>query len=118
MNMDEIETMLAPGGKFEPTEAVEHSDTISIMLMSFPPPAFRQHQSVATGRLIAIRRRTPWPRPICGAIFRISISGRRRHRSLRSMPRKAKTGKRVQGTDRAACAPRATAATRPYMKTE
>ncbi|MGB6707958.1 MAG: hypothetical protein WBE94_22950, partial [Pseudolabrys sp.] len=36
MNMDEIETMLAPGGKFEPAEAVEHSDTISIMLMSFP----------------------------------------------------------------------------------
>src|ERR1700755_44411 len=36
MNMDEIETMLAPGGKFEAAEAVEHADTISIMLLSFP----------------------------------------------------------------------------------
>ena len=47
MNMDEIETMLAPGGKFEPAEAVEHSDTISIMLMSFPhlfPPSTNQWQ--------------------------------------------------------------------------
>jgi cytochrome c556 len=36
MNMDMVEGMLAPGGKFEPVEAVEHADTISIMLMSFP----------------------------------------------------------------------------------
>ena len=36
MNMDEIETMLAPGGKVEVADAVEHADTISIMLMSFP----------------------------------------------------------------------------------
>src|SRR6202043_2039377 len=50
MNMDEIETMLAPGGKFEPAEAVEHSDTISIMLMSFPhlfPPSTNQWQPSA-----------------------------------------------------------------------
>jgi cytochrome c556 len=50
MNMDEIETMLAPGGKFEPAEAVEHSDTISIMLMSFPhlfPPNTNQWQAGA-----------------------------------------------------------------------
>jgi cytochrome c556 len=42
MNMDEIETMLAPGGKVEAADAVEHADTISIMLLSFPhmfPPA-------------------------------------------------------------------------------
>src|SRR6201999_573827 len=42
MNMDEIETMLQPGGKFDGTEAVEHADTISIMLQSFPhlfPPS-------------------------------------------------------------------------------
>jgi cytochrome c556 len=47
IKMDEIETMLAPGGKFEPAEAVEHSDTISIMLMSFPhlfPPSTNQWQ--------------------------------------------------------------------------
>jgi len=36
MNMDEIETMLQPGGKFEAAEATEHADTISIMLQSFP----------------------------------------------------------------------------------
>ena len=36
MNMDEIETMLAPGGKLDSAEAQEHADTISIMLMSFP----------------------------------------------------------------------------------
>jgi cytochrome c556 len=50
MNMDEIETMLAPGGKFEPSEAVEHSDTISIMLQSFPhlfPPSTNQWQAGA-----------------------------------------------------------------------
>jgi cytochrome c556 len=36
MNMDEIESMLAPNGTLEPAEAKEHADTISIMLMSFP----------------------------------------------------------------------------------
>jgi cytochrome c556 len=47
MNMDMVEGMLAPGGKFEPAEAVEHADTISIMLMSFPhmfPPGTNQWQ--------------------------------------------------------------------------
>jgi cytochrome c556 len=45
MNMDEIETMLQPSGKFEGAEAVEHADTISIMLQSFPhlfPPSTNQ----------------------------------------------------------------------------
>jgi len=36
MNMDEIETMLAPEGKFELAEAQEHAETISTMLMAFP----------------------------------------------------------------------------------
>jgi cytochrome c556 len=36
MKMEEIETMLAPNGKFDAAEAQEHADTISIMLMSFP----------------------------------------------------------------------------------
>lgn len=36
MNMDAVETMLAPTGKLDATEAREHADTISIMLMSFP----------------------------------------------------------------------------------
>src|SRR5260370_2600549 len=36
MNMDAIETMLAPNGKLDAAEAQEHADTISIMLMSFP----------------------------------------------------------------------------------
>ena len=36
MNMDEIETMLAPEGTLNLAEAREHADIISIMLMSFP----------------------------------------------------------------------------------
>ena len=36
MKMEEIETMLAPNGKFDAAAAQEHADTISIMLMSFP----------------------------------------------------------------------------------
>jgi cytochrome c556 len=36
MNMDEIETMLAPEGKFELAEGQEHAETISTMLMAFP----------------------------------------------------------------------------------
>src|SRR5690349_2665965 len=45
MNMDEIETMLQPGGKFEAAEATEYAETISTMLMSFPhmfPPSTNQ----------------------------------------------------------------------------
>ena len=45
MNMDEIETMLAPGGKPEAAEVLEHAETISTMLMSFPhlfPPSTNQ----------------------------------------------------------------------------
>ena len=36
MNMDEVETMLSPEGKIDAAEAQEHTDNISIMLMSFP----------------------------------------------------------------------------------
>ena len=36
MNMDEVETMLAPGGKLDPAEAREHLDIISVLLMAFP----------------------------------------------------------------------------------
>jgi cytochrome c556 len=36
MNMDEIETMLAPEGKLDLPDAREHAETISTMLMSFP----------------------------------------------------------------------------------
>jgi cytochrome c556 len=36
MNMDEIETMLAPEGKLQLADAQEHSETISTMLMAFP----------------------------------------------------------------------------------
>jgi cytochrome c556 len=45
MNMDEIETMLAPEGKLELAEAQEHAETISTMLMAFPhmfPPGTNQ----------------------------------------------------------------------------
>jgi cytochrome c556 len=36
MNMDEIETMLAPEGKLDLGEGQEHAETISTMLMAFP----------------------------------------------------------------------------------
>src|SRR5882672_5277974 len=52
-NMDEIETMLAPGGKPEAAEVVEHADTISIMLASFPhlfPPGTNQWRPNDTNR--------------------------------------------------------------------
>jgi len=45
MNMDEIETMLAPEGKLELADAQEHAETISTMLMTFPhmfPPTTNQ----------------------------------------------------------------------------
>ncbi len=45
MNMDEIETMLAPEGKLELAEGQEHAETISTMLMVFPhmfPPRTNQ----------------------------------------------------------------------------
>src|SRR6202049_2599446 len=36
MNMDEVETMLAPGSKLDDAEAREHLNTISVLLMAFP----------------------------------------------------------------------------------
>jgi cytochrome c556 len=36
MNMDEIETMLAPEGKLELADAREHAEVISTLLMAFP----------------------------------------------------------------------------------
>ena len=51
MNMDEIETMLAPEGKLDLAEGQEHSETISTMLMAFPhmfPPATNQWKAGAT----------------------------------------------------------------------
>ncbi len=45
MNMDEIETMLAPEGKLELGDAQEHAETDSTMLMVFPhmfPPPTNQ----------------------------------------------------------------------------
>ena len=45
MNMDEIETMLAPEGKLELTDAQEHAEVISTLLMAFPhlfPPSTNQ----------------------------------------------------------------------------
>jgi cytochrome c556 len=50
MNMDEIETMLAPEGKLDLAEGQEHSETISTMLMAFPhlfPPATNQWKASA-----------------------------------------------------------------------
>lgn len=50
MNMDEIETMLAPEGKLDLAEGQEHAETISTMLMAFPhlfPPATNQWKAGA-----------------------------------------------------------------------
>ena len=50
MNMDEVETMLAPGGKLDVTDAREHLNTISVLLMAFPhlfPAATNQWKSGA-----------------------------------------------------------------------
>ena len=51
MNMDEIETMLAPEGKLELPDAQEHAEVISTLLMAFPhlfPPATNQWKEGAT----------------------------------------------------------------------
>ena len=45
MNMDEVETMLAPDGKLDDVDAREHLDTISVLLMAFPH-LFPRHQPV------------------------------------------------------------------------
>ena len=45
MNMDEIETMLAPEGKLVLSDAQEHAEVISTLLMAFPhlfPPSTNQ----------------------------------------------------------------------------
>ena len=45
MNMDEIETMLAPEGKLLLSDAQEHAEVISTLLMAFPhlfPPSDRK----------------------------------------------------------------------------
>jgi cytochrome c556 len=45
MNMDEVETMLAPEGKLVLSDAQEHAEVISTLLMAFPhlfPPSTNQ----------------------------------------------------------------------------
>jgi len=45
VNMDEVETMLAQGGKLDDADAREHLDVISVLLMAFPhlfPPSTNQ----------------------------------------------------------------------------
>ena len=45
MNMDELETMLAPEGKLDLADAKEHAEVISTLLMAFPhlfPPSTNQ----------------------------------------------------------------------------
>src|SRR3984957_1321175 len=51
MNMDEIETMLAPEGKLVLSDAQEHAEVISTLLMAFPhlfPPSTNQWKEGAT----------------------------------------------------------------------
>ena len=85
MKMEEIETMLAPNGKFDAAEAQEHADTISIMLMSFPH-LFSAAPTSGKKALIEIPRPIPLPRPSFGRILRIFISVPRRPRTSPSKP--------------------------------
>ena len=74
MNMDEVETMLAPEGKLVLSDAQEHAETISTMLMAFPhlfPPATNQWKP---GAERATPRPIRLPLPICGRILRTSTS--------------------------------------------
>jgi cytochrome c556 len=51
MNMDEIETMLAPEGKLVLSDAKEHAEAISTLLLAFPhlfPPASNQWKEGAS----------------------------------------------------------------------
>jgi cytochrome c556 len=51
MNMDEVETKLAPGGKLDLSDAKEHAESISTLLMAFPhlfPPPTNQWKEGAT----------------------------------------------------------------------
>ncbi len=51
MNMDEIETMLAPEGRLLLSDAQEHAEVISTLLMAFPhlfPPATNQWKEGAS----------------------------------------------------------------------
>jgi cytochrome c556 len=51
MNMDVIETMLAPEGRLELADAQEHAEVISTLLMAFPhlfPPSTNQWKEGAT----------------------------------------------------------------------
>jgi hypothetical protein len=51
MNMDEVETMLAPGGKLNLADGVDHADAISILLLGFPhlfPASTNQWNPTAT----------------------------------------------------------------------
>jgi hypothetical protein len=85
MNMDEIETMLAPEGQLNLAEGQEHADTISIMLMAFPHmfPATTNQWVAGADRDAAL---DTYASPACGAGLPISIGGRRPHRRLPSRP--------------------------------
>ena len=116
MNMDEIETMLAPGGKVEVADAVEHADTISIMLMSFPhmfPPP-----PTSGGRMsIAMRQPIRSHRPKCGRIFSDFYQRARAASKLAFDASRAKHGNEFReliGQLRAAC----NSCHATYMKTE
>jgi hypothetical protein len=116
MNMDEVETMLAPGGKPDPVEAREHLDIISVLLMAFPhlfPAASNQGRKAP----IATPRSIPSPRPSSGAALATSTSARPPHRSSPSRPaapRERATSKTLVADLRTAC----NACHASYLKTQ
>ena len=99
MNMDEVETMLAPEGKLVLSDAQEHAETISTMLMAFPhlfPPATNQWKPG--------RRARPRDRYVCLSRSVVEFCGflpachRGLEDRLERQPRQA--GRRIQAADR------------------
>src|SRR5262249_23183841 len=107
MNMDAIETMLAPNGKFDAAEAQEHADTISIMLMSFPhmfPAATNQWKAGADRDPATDTYASPPPPlgPILGYSHRPAAPASKLAKDG-STPKPLEEFKRMMGKLRTAC---------------
>jgi hypothetical protein len=110
MNMDEIETMLAPEGKLNLADAQEHADTISIMLMAIPHmfPASTNQWAPNVARDPAM---DTYAAPELWTNFADFYRRAERPRRLRQKPLVPK-GRRIAGPGLASCERRAIPATR------